>query len=56
VASGAVPAARKADYGELVAPYLRTMDDDVEQAAGRRSLGASQAVPSSPGAEGSLID
>ena len=26
-----LPAARKADYGELVAPYLRTMDD--EQAA-----------------------
>jgi uncharacterized protein len=51
-----LPAARKADYGELVAPYLRTMDDNIEQAAGRRSLGASQAVPSSPGAEGSLID
>jgi hypothetical protein len=30
-----LPAARKADYGELVAPYLRTMDDDIEQAAGR---------------------
>jgi hypothetical protein len=24
-----LPAARKADYGELVAPYLRTMDDAV---------------------------
>jgi hypothetical protein len=24
-----LPAARKADYGELVAPYLRMMDDDV---------------------------
>lgn len=30
-----LPAARKADYGELVAPYLRTMDDDIRQAAGR---------------------
>ena len=30
-----LPAARKADYGEFVAPYLRTMDDDIEQAAGR---------------------
>ncbi len=28
-----VPAARKADYGELVAPYLRTMDDKIRQAA-----------------------
>ncbi|MDQ3137170.1 MAG: hypothetical protein M3Q93_06255, partial [Gemmatimonadota bacterium] len=31
-------AARKADYGELVAPYLRTMDDEarraLQQAAG----------------------
>jgi uncharacterized protein len=24
-----LPAARKVDYGELVAPYLRTMDDDL---------------------------
>ena len=24
-----LPTARKADYGELVAPYLRTMDDDL---------------------------
>ena len=24
-----LPAKRKADYGELVAPYLRTMDDDI---------------------------
>lgn len=24
-----LPAARKADYGELVAPYLRLMDDDI---------------------------
>jgi len=30
-----LPAARKADYGELVAPYLRMMDDDIRQAAGR---------------------
>jgi uncharacterized protein len=29
-----LPAARKADYGELVAPYLRMMDDDIRQAAG----------------------
>jgi hypothetical protein len=29
-----LPAARKADYGELVAPYLRAMDDEVRQAAG----------------------
>jgi hypothetical protein len=29
-----LPAARKADYGELVAPYLRTMDDEIRQAAG----------------------
>jgi uncharacterized protein len=28
-----LPAKRKADYGELVAPYLRTMDDDIRQAA-----------------------
>ena len=28
-----LPAARKADYGELVAPYLRRMDDDIQQAA-----------------------
>jgi uncharacterized protein len=28
-----LPAGRKADYGELVAPYLRTMDDDILQAA-----------------------
>ena len=27
-----LPAARKADYGELVAPYLRMMDDDIWQA------------------------
>ena len=27
-----VPAARKADYGELVAPYLRTMDDLIRRA------------------------
>lgn len=26
-----LPAARKADYGELVAPYLRAMDDDIQQ-------------------------
>jgi uncharacterized protein len=26
-----LPAARKADYGELVAPYLRTMDDDIQR-------------------------
>jgi hypothetical protein len=26
-----LPAARKADYGELVAPYLRTMDDDIRR-------------------------
>ncbi len=29
-----LPAARKADYGELVAPYLRTMDDEIRQATG----------------------
>jgi hypothetical protein len=29
-----LPADRKAAYGELVAPYLRTMDDDVLQAVG----------------------
>jgi len=29
-----LPAARKADYGELVAPYLRMMDDDNRQADG----------------------
>jgi hypothetical protein len=28
-----LPATRKADYGELVAPYLRVMDDDIRQAA-----------------------
>jgi uncharacterized protein len=27
-----LPAARKADYGELVAPYLHTMDDEIRQA------------------------
>jgi hypothetical protein len=27
-----LPAARKADYGELVAPYLRTMDDETQRA------------------------
>jgi hypothetical protein len=27
-----LPAARKADYGELVAPYLRAMDNDNQQA------------------------
>ena len=27
-----LPAARKADYGELVAPYLRTMDQDARPA------------------------
>jgi hypothetical protein len=27
-----LPAARKADYGELVAPYLRTMDEDMASA------------------------
>ena len=27
-----LPAARKADYGELVAPYLRAMDDDIRHA------------------------
>jgi hypothetical protein len=29
-----LPAERKADYGKLVAPYLRTMDNDSRQAAG----------------------
>ncbi|WP_328996113.1 SET domain-containing protein [Kribbella sp. NBC_01245] len=28
-----LPAARKADYGELVAPYLRTIDDQTQQPA-----------------------
>jgi hypothetical protein len=32
-----LPAARKDDYGELVAPYLRTMDDEIQQAAGQRA-------------------
>ena len=27
-----LPAARKADYGELVAPYLCTMDDEIRRA------------------------
>ena len=27
-----LPAARKADYGELVAPYLQTMTDDIQRA------------------------
>jgi len=35
-----LPAARKADYGELVAPYLRMMDDDIRQAAGPGRYGA----------------
>ena len=30
-----LPAAGKDDYGELVAPYLRTMDDEIRQAARR---------------------
>jgi uncharacterized protein len=30
-----LPAARKADYGELVAPYLRAMDEDALSVAGR---------------------
>ncbi len=34
LASSADPDARKADYGELVAPYLRMMDDDNRQADG----------------------
>jgi hypothetical protein len=29
-----LPAARKADYGELVAPYLRVMDDDLSHTVG----------------------
>jgi len=29
-----LPAERKADYGELVAPYLRRMDDDIRRMAG----------------------
>ena len=33
-----LPATRKADYGELVAPYLRTMDDDIQR---RRQQGSS---------------
>jgi hypothetical protein len=32
-----LPVARKADYGELVAPYLRAMDDDL--AVGRAAAG-----------------
>jgi hypothetical protein len=28
-----LPAARKADYGELVAPYLRVMDDSAQEVA-----------------------
>jgi hypothetical protein len=33
-----LPAARKADYGELVAPYLRAIDDEIgtPSAADRR--------------------
>jgi hypothetical protein len=27
-----LPATRKADYGELVAPYLRMMDDEIRRA------------------------
>jgi hypothetical protein len=27
-----LPAARKADYGELVAPYVRTMDHEARRA------------------------
>jgi hypothetical protein len=29
-----LPAARKADYGELVAPYLRVMDEDLSRTSG----------------------
>jgi len=29
-----LPAERKADYGEHVAPYLRRMDDDIRRMAG----------------------
>jgi hypothetical protein len=29
-----LPAARKADYGELVAPYLQAMDEDLDRTAG----------------------
>ncbi|MFZ1154735.1 MAG: SET domain-containing methyltransferase [Solirubrobacteraceae bacterium] len=32
-----LPANRKADYGELVAPYLHVMDDDIRQAASSRA-------------------
>jgi hypothetical protein len=33
-----LPAARKDDYGELVAPYLRTMDDEIRRAR-RQAVG-----------------
>jgi hypothetical protein len=34
-----LPAARKADYGELVAPYLRTMDAQSESRSARPAVG-----------------
>lgn len=35
-----LPAARKADYGDLVAPYLRTMDNEIIQRSLRLANGA----------------
>ncbi len=42
-----LPAARKADYGELVAPYLRAMDDELllEPRPGTASSGSADRVP-----------
>jgi hypothetical protein len=45
-----LPAARKADYGELVAPYLRMMDDEIRQADGGCGAGTSQVGHFSTGA------
>jgi len=38
-----LPAARKADYGELVAPYLRTIDDEIGEGP-RRSAASDRQV------------
>ena len=40
-----LPAARKADYGELVAPYLRAMDNDNQQPPATDGAQASELVP-----------
>ena len=51
-----LPTARKADCGELVAPYLRTMDDKIRRAAPGKppvadGAGPSQVVHYSTGAD-----